>query len=235
VSLTLYRAPFSSDPAGDLNFPRPERFVYIEPLRRRVRGIKAGMTVIDSDDVRLIHESDRLPRYLFPEKHVQVEVTEHPDAPGHVTVAWDAVDAWYEEDERVFVHPRDPYHRIDTYATSRLVEARLGETLLASSTRTKALYETGLPIRYYFRPSDVRTAVLEPSDTVTECAYKGTARHWSARVDGELVADVGWSYGDDAVYRDGEPVRGLIAFYNERVDLAVDGTAVERPRTTWSR
>ena len=105
---------------------------------------------------------------------------------------------------------------------------------LAASTRVKALYETALPIRYYFPRADVRTELLESSETVTECAYKGPARHWSALIEGRVVTDVGWSY-DDEVRREGEPVRGLIAFYNERVDLDVGGRRQERPQTGWSR
>jgi uncharacterized protein (DUF427 family) len=171
---------------------------------------------------------------VFPAKHVHLEAQPHRDVEGHVTVAWDAVDAWFEEDERVFVHPRDPYHRIDTFSTSRRVEVRVEGVVLASSTRTKALYETALPIRYYFPRADVRLELLRASETITECAYKGAARHWSAAVKGELVSDVAWSYDDD-VRREGEPVHGLVAFYNERVDLDVDGHRLERPHTSWSR
>jgi uncharacterized protein (DUF427 family) len=108
------------------------------------------------------------------------------------------------------------------------------DTVLAASTRAKALYETGLPVRYYLPRSDVRLDMLEPSETVTECAYKGTARHWSAVVGGNITADVAWSY-EYEVRREGEPVRWRIAFYNERVELDVDGVRQKRPRTIWSR
>jgi uncharacterized protein (DUF427 family) len=165
---------------------------------------------------------------------VQVESAPHPDVEGHVTVDWSAVDAWFEEDERVFVHPRDPYHRIDTFSTSRRIEVHLEDAVLAESTRVRALYETGLPIRYYFPRADVRLGLLEPSGTVTECAYKGAARHWSAAVNGDVASDVAWSY-DDEVRREAELVQGRIAFYNERVDLVVDGQRLERPQTPWSR
>lgn len=234
MSLTIGRGPLSRDSAGRLNVELPDRVVYVEPLLRRVRGMRDGQTLVDSDDVALIHESGALPRYLFPAKHVHVEATLHPDIDDHVVVEWDAVDAWFEEDERVLVHPRDPYHRIDTFSTSRRVEVRVDGELLASSTRTKALYETSLPTRYYFPRADVRLDLLEPSDTVTECAYKGTARHWSARLGDRTIPDVAWSY-DDEVRREGEAVRALIAFYDERVDLDVDGARQERPSTRWSR
>jgi uncharacterized protein (DUF427 family) len=234
MSLTIGRGPFGHQPAGRWNFEPPGRVVLVEPFPRRVRAVRAGETVIDSDGVKLVHVSGQLPRYALPAKDVHVESEPHPDVDGHVVVAWDAVDAWFEEDERVFVHPRDPYHRIDTFSTSRRVEVHVNGVTLAASTRVQALYETALPIRYYFPRADVRLDLLQPSETVTECAYKGTARHWSAVVDGRIVTDVGWSY-DDEVRREGEPVRGLIAFYNERVDLDVGGKRQERPRTGWSR
>ncbi len=234
MSLTIGHGPFGPDAAGRFNFEPPERVVYVERFPRRVRAVRSGQTVIDSDDVQLVHESGKLPRYLFPAKDVQVEAELYPGVEEHVVVPWDAVDAWFEEDERVLVHPRDPYHRIDTFSTSRRVEVRVEDVTVAASTRVKALYETALPTRYYFPRADVRLQLLAPSDTVTECAYKGTARHWSAVVNGRRVPDVAWSY-DDEVRREGEPVRGLIAFYNERVDLDVDGWRLDRPRTAWSR
>jgi uncharacterized protein (DUF427 family) len=234
MSLMIGHGPFGAESDGRLNFDPPERVVYIEAFPRRVRATRAGQTVIDSDAVLLFHESGQLPRYLFPAKDVNVEAEAHPEVADHVMVAWDGVDAWFEEDERVLVHPRDPYHRIDSFSTSRRVEVRVEGVTVARSTRTKALYETALPVRYYFPPADVHQSLLVPSDTVTECAYKGTARHWSVVVDGRTVTDVAWSYVDE-VRREGEAVRGLIAFYNERVDLDVDGTGQARPRTSWSR
>jgi uncharacterized protein (DUF427 family) len=234
MSLTVGRGPFSPAPEGTLNFAPPEHVRYVEPLGRRVRAVRAGQTVIDSNDVKLVHETGRLPRYAFPAKDVDVDGETASGVDDHVVVAWDTVDAWFEEDERVFVHPRDPYHRIDTFATSRRVAIRVDNTLLASTTRARALFETGLPVRYYLPRADVQMALLRPSPTVTECAYKGTARHWTAYVGGELIEDVAWSYEDD-LRREGEPVSGLIAFYNERVDLDVDDVRCERPMTAWSR
>lgn len=234
MSLMIGTGPFGSEPAGRLNFEPPERVVYVEPHRRRVRAVRGGQVVIDSDEVLLVHETGTLPRYLFPAKDVHVDAEPHPDVDGHVTVGWDAVDAWFEEDERVHVHPRDPYHRIDVFSTSRRVEVQVEDVVVAASTRTKALYETGLPTRYYVPRVDVRLDLLVPSDTVTECAYKGVARHWSAVAGGRTVPDVAWSY-DDEVRREGEAVRGLVGFYNERVELDVDGSRLERPRTFWSR
>src|SRR5262245_38658389 len=108
MSLTFGRGPLSRDPAATRNFDLPQRVVLAEPLGRRVRGVRAGQTVVDSGDVQLVHETGRLPRYAFPAKDVHVDAEPHADLDGHVVVAWEAVDAWFEEDERVLVHPRDP-------------------------------------------------------------------------------------------------------------------------------
>ena len=232
MSLTIGRGPFGSNPAGRFNFDPPEAVVYVERFPRRVRAVREGRTVVDSEAVLMVHESGKLPRYAFPRADVLVDGDDEPHAGGYVNVPWDSVDRWFEEDEEVEVHPRDPYHRIDTFATSRRVTISIDGIALADSTGARALYETGLPTRYYLPPDDVRTDRLEPSDTVTRCAYKGTARHWSARVDGVRVADVAWRYDD--VRAEGAPVRGLIAFYDERVDVDVDGVRQERPSTPWS-
>lgn len=231
MTLTIGTGPFGPHPAGRFDFDPPGHVVYVERLPRRVRGVVDGKAVVDSEDAVLVHETDNLPHYAFPAGDVFLDAEPEPHADGYVTVPWDAVDVWFEEDERIEVHPRDPYHRIDTFSTSRRVTVSIDGVVLAESTRAKALYETGLPTRWYLPREDVRLDLLEPSETATQCAYKGTAQHWSARIRDRLVADVAWGYGHDVVFQEGEPVRGLVAFYNERVDLEVDGTREERPST----
>ena len=152
---------------------------------------------------------------------------------GHVGVYWRVPDEWFAEDEQLFGHPRDPYSRIDVYRTSRRVRVTVGGETVADSVRTRALFETGLPTRYYFPPEDVRLDLLEPSPKRTRCAYKGSASYWHVRAGGELHDDLASTY--PAPQHDAEPVRDLIAFFNERVDLEVDGEAQDRPRTQWSR
>jgi uncharacterized protein (DUF427 family) len=152
---------------------------------------------------------------------------------GHVALYWRVVDEWFAEDEQLFGHARDPYSRIDVYPTSRRVRVSIGGETVADSVRTRALFETAQPTRYYFPPEDVRLDLLETSPTRTRCAYKGSASHWHARAGDELHEDVAWTYSEPQ--HDAEPVRDLIAFYNERVDLEVDGEAQDRPRTQWSR
>ncbi len=148
---------------------------------------------------------------------------------GRRALYWKKVDEWWVEDERAFAHPRDPYHRIDVYDTGRHVRVLLDGEVLADSTRAKALFETGHPTRWYLPREDVRVELLEPSETKGRCAYKGESSHFGALGH----EDVAWTYPDPLW--DGERVRGLIAFYGERVDLEVDDVPQERPVTQWSR
>jgi len=147
-----------------------------------------------------------------------------------VVLRWHLVDAWYEEDDEVFVHPRDPYHRVDVLSSSRHVKVSVGGEVLADTHRPSLLFETSLPVRYYIPKLDVRMDLLEPSQTTSRCPYKGVASYWSLR-DG-AKPDVAWSY--KAPIPECPKIENLIAFYNERVDLDVDGERMERPRTPWS-
>ena len=234
MTLTMGHGPFGHQPAGIFNFEPPEHVTLVEPVPRRIRGMKGGTIVVDSDRAMLVHQSRRLPYYAFPHEDVSTGGEPEPIVEGYVTVPWDDLDEWLEEDERVIVHPRDPYHRIDTFATSRQVRVLLEGHLLAESTEVKALFETGLPVRYYFPFRDVRLEHLVLSDTVTQCAYKGTAIHWSARIGDAVHPDIAWTYEGDEVQRDAEAVRGRICFYNERTDIEIDGLPQSRPKTPWS-
>ena len=149
----------------------------------------------------------------------------------HVSFSWRQLD-WYEEDERVLVHARDPYKRVDTLRSSRRVQVLVAGEQVANSVRPLLLLETSLPIRYYLPFEDVRTDLLEASDTVTMCPYKGRARYWSIRVGDTFVRDASWSYPDPIP--ENPKIRDLLCFFNERVDLVVDGHPLERPVTPWS-
>jgi uncharacterized protein (DUF427 family) len=239
MSLTVGGGPFGHRPGGRFDFEPPDRVVYVEDSPRRIRAVLGSETVIESRRVRLLHESGSLPVFVFPEEDVRADrlpagSVSRPDAaPGHVHVAWDAVDAWFEEEEELFGHPRDPYHRIDVRESSRNVRVLVQGELVAESQRPLVLFETGLPPRYYLRPDDVRLELLVPHGKKTRCAYKGVATHWSVRAGGQLAEAVAWSY--TAPDDDGKPVKGRIAFYNERVDLELDGEVQERPRTQWHK
>jgi uncharacterized protein (DUF427 family) len=148
---------------------------------------------------------------------------------GTVRFQWDAMGAWFEEDEQVYTHPRDPYTRVDILASSRSVRVLLDGLLLADSTSPRLLFETGLPARYYLPRTHVRMDLLERSQTVTHCPYKGRADTWSVRVGETLHEDLAWSY--PAPLPESQKVAGLIAFYDEKLDVEVDGVLQERPRT----
>lgn len=156
-----------------------------------------------------------------------------PDISGYVAFYWDRVDAWFEEDEEVFVHPRDPYHRVDVLESSRHVEVYAGGVKVADSHRPRLLFETGLPTRYYLPKLDVAMHLLRPSPNSTACPYKGSASHWSMGEDAGPLADVAWSYAFPLAGM--EKIANLVSFYGERVDrIVVDGEEQARPRTQWS-
>jgi uncharacterized protein (DUF427 family) len=152
---------------------------------------------------------------------------------GHAAFYWGKLDGWFVEDEQVLGHPRDPYHRIDTYGTSRQVRISVDGTAIAESTRAVALFESGLPARFYLPAEDVRMDLLESSGKKSRCAYKGIATYWHVRVGDTLHEDLAWRYAEPN--DDVRAIRRLICFFNERVDLEVGGVAQERPVTQWSR
>ena len=150
-----------------------------------------------------------------------------------VAFYWDRVDHWYEEDEEIFVHPRDPYKRVDVLNSSRHVQVILGGETVADSHRARFLFETRLPTRYYIPPEDVRMDLLVPSDKRTACPYKGRARYWSARIGDRVFEDIVWSYPEPIP--ECPKIKGYLCFFNERVDaILVDGVATPRPLTPWS-
>jgi uncharacterized protein (DUF427 family) len=153
---------------------------------------------------------------------------------GTVRFDWNALDAWFEEDERVFVHPRNPYVRVDALRSTRRVSVELEGVVLAESSSTVMVFETGLPTRYYFDRTKIHFDHLLPTDTVTECPYKGTTSgYWSVRVGEGVHRDLAWSY--DFPTRQLLPIIGLIAFYNEKVDIVVDGRRLDRPKSHFFR
>jgi uncharacterized protein (DUF427 family) len=155
-----------------------------------------------------------------------------PELADYVAFYWDLADAWYEEDDEVFRHPRDPYHRVDVVNSSRHVQVSIGGVIIADSRRPRLLFETGLPVRYYLPKLDVRLDLLTPTQTRTRCPYKGQAVYWSATVGETELADVAWSY--PAPIPETPKIENLIAFFNEKTDITVDGVPQARPVTRWS-
>jgi uncharacterized protein (DUF427 family) len=156
------------------------------------------------------------------------------DAKGAVRFEWAALDAWFEEDEQVFVHPRNPYSRVDALRSTQPVRVELDGVVLAETGAPVLVFETGLPTRYYLNRTEVDFRHLVPTDTVTACPYKGTtSAYWSAHIGEKDHADVAWTY--DFPTRQLLPIAGMIAFYNERVDITLNGTRLDRPTTHFSR
>ena len=145
---------------------------------------------------------------------------------------WSAMDEWLEEDEPVYVHPRDPYKRIDILSSSRHVRVEVDGVTVAESRRPTLLFETGLPTRYYLPVADVRTDLLRPTDSVTRCPYKGDAVWWSLEMDGREYDDLVWMYRLPTP--ESQKAAGLMAFYDERVDVYVDGERQQRPESPFA-
>src|SRR5262245_27306302 len=161
----------------------------------------------------------------------------YPDSPivelrDAVRLDWAAMTEWFEEDEPVYTQPRDPYPRVDILASSRTIRVELDGVVLAESRSPRILFETGLPPRYYLPIPDLRTDLLVPSSTQTHCPYKGTATYWSLKLGDKMYDDYVWIYR--APLPESQKVAGLACFYNERVDIYVDGVLQERPRTHFS-
>ena len=147
---------------------------------------------------------------------------------------WDALDAWYEEDEQVFVHPRNPYARVDALRSTRRVRVELEGEVLAESSAPVMVFETGLPTRYYLNRTEVDLERLVASDTVTACPYKGRARYYTAKIGDQLFPDIVWSYPEPIP--ECPKIKGYLCFFNEQVDaILVDGVDVPRPVTPWSK
>ncbi|MDX1689815.1 MAG: DUF427 domain-containing protein [Acidimicrobiia bacterium] len=151
---------------------------------------------------------------------------------GHVRLDWDAMDAWFEEDEEVYVHPRDPYTRVDVLQSSRHVRIEVDGVTVADSRAPRFLFETGLPRRAYLPKTDVRLDLLTPSDTRTHCPYKGTAEYYSLDVEGETHEDVVWWYRHPT--HESRAIAGYVCFYDERVDVYVDGQLQDRPESPFA-
>jgi uncharacterized protein (DUF427 family) len=221
VSLSTGRGPLSGRPAGRFTAPVPEGVSYIEPFRRRVRGVKDGQTVVDSERVLLVHRAGRPPAYAFPAGDVTaVPAQGEPDSPGYVSVGWDAADAWFEEDEQVFGHARNPYHRVDCLRSGRRLRVEAAGLTLVDTTETLAVYETALEPRLYVDPRLVRMDVLSLSVTHTYCPYKGTAGYWTARVGDAVLEDVAWSYEDPLP--ESTQLGRFLSFDDARVDVHHD-------------
>ncbi len=160
-------------------------------------------------------------------------VEDCPFLADYIAFYWEAIDEWWEEAERVYVHPRDPYNRIEVVDTDRHVTVEVNDEIVAETRRATMLFEMGLPPRFYIPEVDVNSSYLIASDTQTECPYKGkTSRYYTISAGGETAEDAIWVY--DQPLDEVRKIAGKLAFYNEKVDLIVDGERRERPETKFS-
>jgi uncharacterized protein (DUF427 family) len=207
--------------------------------------VAGGQVVFDTTAARYVWEWPYYPQYYVPLADVGAQplarLAEEGGARafgddaaegvrGLVRFEWAALDAWYEEDEQIFVHPRNPYTRVDAVRSTRRVRVELDGVVLAESAAPVMVFETGLPARHYLNRTEVDFSHLEPSGTATSCPYKGTTTgYWSARIGSAVHADIAWSYDFPTAAL--LPIAGMVAFYDEKVDTYVGGELLERPRT----
>jgi uncharacterized protein (DUF427 family) len=226
------------------------------PVPRRIRATLGDRVVLDTQDAIYLWEFPPYPQYYVPVADVadgvltdtgETKTFDHGVARVHtagsgkawvyddgiakdrVRFQWNALDSWFEEDEEVFVHPRNPYSRCDAIKSTRQVQVAVDGVVLAESASTVIVFETGLPPRYYFPRTAVKLEHLTPSDTVTACPYKGKTSAWWSVGD---HPDLAWSY--DFPTAPLLPIANHIAFFDEKVDVTLDGVQQERPITPLS-
>lgn len=221
MSLVAGRGPLSPDPAGRFSAPLPADLVYVEPHPRRVQGIRDGRVVIDTEGAVLVHRRNRPLSYAFPADEAQGLPSEpEPEAPGYVSVPWDAVDTWREEGRELVHYPPNPYHRVDCRPTRRRLRVDVDGTTLVDTDDTVIVFETALEPRLYVDASLVRADLLRRTDTSTYCNYKGVAAYWAAVIGDIVVPDVAWSYPDPPP--ESRPIAGFLSFDATRADVVAE-------------
>jgi uncharacterized protein (DUF427 family) len=258
MGLSWQQGPLSPGAIGGflVSEPMPERLLYVEPLRRRMRVRFGGVWIADSEDVLLLFEPGRYPVAYFPltdiardvlergehrtqhadlgptswytvrarEQHAVRAAWEHVDLPIYASVlgnriafAWRAMEAFYEEDERILGHAADSYHRIDIRQTSRSLIVRQQDRVIADSKRPIVLYESGFAPRWYVPRTDIDESALAFVEHQTFCPYKGLCTYYDIG-EGRLAA---WSYR--AAYPEVARISGLVSFEPDIVSVHLDG------------
>ncbi|PZS26000.1 MAG: hypothetical protein DLM59_19085 [Pseudonocardiales bacterium] len=206
---------------------------YYVPVEDVVADLKATGEVRHSpsrgdSDVLDVHAGG----VTVPAAAVRYAASPIPELRDLVRFDWEALDDWFEEDEPIYTHPRDPYTRVDVLASSRNVRVVVDGVTVADSSSPRILYETGLPPRFYLPMTDVRMDLLQPSSTRSHCPYKGEASYWSLTIEGSGHDDAFWAYRSP--FPESQKIAGLGCFYNEKVDIYLDGVLQDRPRTHFS-
>ncbi|KAH9994784.1 DUF427-domain-containing protein [Russula vinacea] len=223
---------------------------YFEDAQRRVRVLFGGQYIVDTRKAKLVWEHAYYPSYFFrypdvPEKFLRnpkqgatsttydlvvadrtaedaVTVHNVGNLKDHVKITFDKVDAWLEEDEEIYQHPRDPYKRIDIRQSSRHVRIEIDGVELANTTKPRLLFETG----------DVRLELLSHSKLTTGCPYKGSANYYDINLPSGKKNDLAWWYR--TTFPESTDIKGFISFFDEKVDVFVDGQLQEKPKTPFS-
>ncbi|KAG7451223.1 DUF427-domain-containing protein [Guyanagaster necrorhizus] len=235
--------------------------VRIERSLKRIRVLFGGVVIVDTKSAKLIWDSPFYPLYYFnvselPEKHLQgkqatsdgsqydvvvgarkapvaLQVFSSGDRAGFFKLNFGAMDAWFEEEEQIFVHPKDPYKRVDVLQSSRHIRIEIDGVQVANTTKPRLLFETSLPVRTYIPKTDCRLDLLVPSDLKTSCPYKGEASYYHVQLSPDNRKDnVVWWYRNANL--ECASITGFVAFYDEKVDVWVDGEKQTRPSTHWS-
>jgi uncharacterized protein (DUF427 family) len=218
-----------------LVWERPYYPTYYFPLadvRRELLAVDDGAVVRSPSRGDGRRFSVRAGRKLAEGAAVRHEHSPFAELRDAIRLEWDAMDAWFEEDEEVFTHARDPYTRVDILASSRHVRVEVDGVTIAESTSPRLLFETGLPVRYYLPRPHIRMDLLEPTAAVSHCPYKGRAEWWSVRAGDGVHQDLAWSYSTPLP--ESQKIAGLVSFYDEKVDVYVDGVLQQRPVTKFS-
>ncbi len=154
--------------------------------------------------------------YVEPEEAAPKEIG------NYVAIKWEAMDFWFEEDEEVRVHPRDPYHRVDICNSSREIKIKINGETIAATHHPVVLFETGLPVRFYIRKTDINLKLLKATDHQTGCPYKGTASYYSVVSNGNILENIAWTY--PFPNPEASKIKDMIAFYTEKMDeVYIDG------------
>ncbi|OCH94406.1 DUF427-domain-containing protein [Obba rivulosa] len=226
---------------------------HIEDSQKRIRVLFNGTWLVDTTKAKLVWQKPHYPTYFFEsadvpkeylkahEKQNDPNLTEYDlvvdgrkaegvvrqyhtgDFEGLTLIPFGAVDAWFEEEEQIFVHPKDPYKRVDVLQSSRHVRVVVNGVEVANTTKPRLLFETSLSVRTYIPKTDCRMDLLVPSDLTTQCPYKGVANYYSISLpDGSLAENIVWWYRSPQL--ECAEIKGYVAFYDEKVDVWVNGS-----------
>lgn len=264
MALTIGAAPFTRPPGGVYNFDlqdvAPKHILYLEDVPKRIRGVIAGKTIVDTRRGKMLHETGQFIQWYVPLDDVRTDLLEPSDrqttdpAKGEasfftlrvgdraevdaawtfsqpspemsllsdlVAFAFDRLDSWFEEDEEIIGHPRDPYHRFDCRRTSEHVVVRVGGETVAETRRAVKLFETSIPPRYYIPFDDVKPESLTPSTTRGFCPYKGKEAYYTVHAGKTTIPDGAWIVYEP--FGEAIAVVGHISFWGEGTEVYADG------------